>query len=71
MIIFVIFYLFLGMNFCMFNDAFNDINVCFETKWHRILFRLSWIFLWPLYILWLICILISIAMFSFFKNLVK
>lgn len=72
----VVLYLFLGiLNFCMlddvFNDVFNDINILFEKRWLRILFRLSWIFIWPLYILFAILSLIGLAMFTFFEKLVK
>ena len=72
MVVFIIFYLFLGiLNFCMLDEICNDINEVFKKRWHRILFRLSWIFLWPLYISFLLFALICGAIYTFFKNLVK
>ena len=71
-IYYVILYLFVGiLNFCMLNDVFDDINEAFNKRWYRILFRLSWIFLWPLYFSLLMFGLICMGIYTFFKNLVK
>jgi len=69
---YVILYLFVGiLDFCMLDEVCNDIDVAFKKRWHRILFRLSWIFLWPLYVSVLMFILICNGIFTFFKHLVK
>lgn len=71
-VVFVIFYLFLGiLNFCMLDEVYNDMNVTIEKRWHRILFRLTWIFFWPLYISLILVIWICLAMVNLFKNLIK
>ena len=63
MVFYVILYIFLGLSiFCAFNTFFDDERFyeIFKKRWMRIILRLSWVFLWPLW-----CLLFAVVMFVF------
>lgn len=68
---YVILYIFVGLfMFFTFNDLFDDERFyeIFKKRWTRIIFRLSWIFLWPLWVL-LFVVIMLIFLFEMFINI--
>lgn len=60
--------------FFMFNDLFFDderFYKIFNKRWARIIFRLSWLFLWPLWILLFVVIILVFLFETFIDILIK
>lgn len=71
---YVILYIFVGLfMFFAFNDLFDDERFyeIFKKRWVRIIFRLSWIFLWPLWCLLFIIIMLVFLFGKFIDALTK
>lgn len=73
-VFYVILYIFVGLfMFFAFNDLFDDERFyeIFNKRWARIIFRLSWIVLWPLWVLLFVVIMLDFLFEIFIKALTK
>lgn len=71
---YVIFYIFLGLSiFCSFNAFFDNEKFykIFKKRWMRIICRLTWLFLWPLWCLLFAVIFLVFLFRIFIKVLTK
>ena len=71
---YIILYIVAGLfAFFVFNDVFDDKKFyeIFKKRWTRIIFRLSWVFLWPLWVLLIIVIVLGFLFGKFIDALFK
>ena len=69
-VLYIVFGLFI---FFAFNDFFDEERFyeIFKKRWTRIIFRLSWIFLWPLWVLLTVIIVVVFLFGKFIDALIK
>ena len=71
---YVILYIVVGLfAFFVFNNAFDDEKFyeIFKKRWIRIIFRLTWLFLWPVWVLLFVVIMLAFLFGKFINTLTK
>ena len=71
---YVILYIVVGLfAFFVFNDIFDDEKFyeIFKKRWTRIIFRLSWVFMWPLWVLLAVVLILVFLFRKFIDALTK